>query len=257
MGVATPDADLAFAMRLADEAGSMALVYFDRGIGSELKPDGTAVTEADRAVERFLREQLTSHRPGDALLGEEYGAGGSGDRTWIIDPIDGTVAFANGDPDWRVHLALEVRGIVTVAVVVAPASGRRWFAAEGRGAFESPWPPDGQAPQRLAVSATSRLADGHIEAWPLEGEVSRVGRIASLPTAVVPVAVARGNLDAFVIDCCHAWDHAPWILIVEEAGGRFSDWTGGRSAHHRGGVFSNSALHDPLLKCLSLPRSVS
>lgn len=146
MGVATSDADLAFAMRLADEAGSMALVYFDRRIGSELKPDGTAVTEADRAVERYLREQLTSHRPGDALLGEEYGAGGSGDRTWIIDPIDGTVAFANGDPDWRVHLALEVRGIVTVAVVVAPASGRRWFAAEGRGAFESPWPADGQAP---------------------------------------------------------------------------------------------------------------
>lgn len=143
-------------MRLADEAGSRALAYFGRGIGSELKLDGTPVTEADRAVERFLRDQLTSQRPRDGMLGEEYGAGGSSGLNWIIDPIDGTVAFADGDADWRVHLALEVRGFVTVAVVVAPASGRRWFAAEGRGAFESAWPGDGQAPQRLAVSATSR-----------------------------------------------------------------------------------------------------
>lgn len=253
----TPETDLALATRLADEAGSIALAFFDRGIGSEVKSDGTPVTEADRDVERFLREQLTTQRPDDALLGEEYGAAGAGTRTWIIDPIDGTGAFAEGDPDWRIHLALEVGGIVRVAVVVAPAKARRWSAAEGCGAYESAWPDDGVSAHRLAVSATSRLHEAHIEMWPLEGDMSQIARVVSLPTTVVPVAVARGGLDAFVIDCCHAWDHAPWILIIEEAGGRFSDWSGGRSAHRRGGVFSNTALHESLLPSVGLPRSAS
>ena len=139
---------------------------------------------------------------------------------------------------------------MVVAVVVAPALGLRWWAATGQGAFESPWPAADGPATRLAVTTTPTLADAHIEAWPLDGELEALRDVAAQPTAVVPVAVARGTLDAFVVDCCHAWDHAPWILITVEAGGRFSDWAGGESPHHQGGVFSNRALHDELLAFL-------
>ncbi|MET0426226.1 MAG: inositol monophosphatase family protein, partial [Actinoplanes sp.] len=102
--------DLPLAFDASDRAAGLALSYFDAAVSAVLKADGTPVTEADRAVERLVRETLSSARPDDALLGEELGRLGESERVWIIDPVDGTTFFSRHDPNWRVHLALEIAG---------------------------------------------------------------------------------------------------------------------------------------------------
>ena len=99
--------DLQLAFDTSDLVAELALAHFESGVSPTLKTDGTPVTEADRAVERLLRETLSEARPEDAFLGEELGQLGESDRVWILDPIDGTGFFSRGDPNWRIHVALE------------------------------------------------------------------------------------------------------------------------------------------------------
>ncbi|MHB8340606.1 MAG: inositol monophosphatase family protein, partial [Mycobacteriales bacterium] len=154
--------DLALALALADAADRVTLARFGAlDLVVDAKPDHTPVTDADRAVEQRLRELLAAERPGDAVLGEEYGAAGVGARRWILDPIDGTKNFLRGVPVWATLIALEVDGAVTTGVVSAPALGRRWWAARGQGAYR-----DGQ---RLAVSSVRELADAFVSYSSLTG----------------------------------------------------------------------------------------
>jgi histidinol-phosphatase len=136
--------DLQLAFEVEDMAAELALAHFESGVSATLKADGTPVTEADRAVERLLRETLAQARPDDAFLSEELGQLGESDRVWILDPIDGTAFFSRGDPNWRIHVALEVQGITEVAVVTSPALRRCWWATRGGGSFESSWPREEQ-----------------------------------------------------------------------------------------------------------------
>jgi histidinol-phosphatase len=245
-------ADRELAFHASDMAADLALTYFEAGVTAMPKADGTPVTEADRAVERLIRETLTAARPEDVLLGEEFGRIGTSDRVWIIDPIDGTSFFTRRDPNWRVQIALEVAGRTELAVVTAPALRRRWWATRGGGAFESSWPREEIEPRRLAVSTTSRLAEARLEAL----DTTRVGLppVTRPPSSALPlVELVRGEIDAFLVERYSIWDHAPWILIVEEAGGRFTDPSGGRRGDQGGGVYSNAALHDELLGALQYP----
>lgn len=130
--------DLAFARVLADAADRISLELYQ---GAELlvvtKPDHTEVSEADQAVEDRLRCLLGRHRPEQGVLGEERGAHGSQRVRWVIDPIDATRSFIRG-LDWTggaTLLALEVDGRVEVAMISAPAMGRRWWALRGQGTF--------------------------------------------------------------------------------------------------------------------------
>jgi fructose-1,6-bisphosphatase/inositol monophosphatase family enzyme len=118
--------DLRLAFDVSDLAAELALAHFESGVSATSKPDGTPVTEADRAVERLLRERLSGARPEDAFLGEELGRSGVSDRLWILDPIDGTGFFSRRDPDWRIQVALEVAGDTRLAVVTSPALRRCW-----------------------------------------------------------------------------------------------------------------------------------
>jgi histidinol-phosphatase len=247
-------ADLRLAFATSDLAADLALAYFEAGVSATPKADGTPVTEADRAVERLIRETLAASRPEDALLGEEHGRLGESDRVWIIDPVDGTSFFSRRDPNWRVHLALEVAGITEIAVVTAPALRRCWWATRGGGAFESSWPRTEAEPTRLEVSATSTLADARLDAL---DDVSRARLPPSAthaPASPLPlVGLVRGEIDAFLAERYFIWDHAPWILLVEEAGGRFTDRTGGRAGDRGGGLYSNAHLHGQLLSVLEYP----
>ena len=246
--------DLQLAFDTSALAAELALAHFESGVSATLKVDGTPVTEADRAVERLLRETLSEARPDDAFLGEELGRLGESDRIWILDPIDGTSFFSWGDPNWRVQIALEVHGTTEVALVTAPALRRCWWATRGGGSFESSWPREETQTRRLKVSTTSTLADA------LLGAVDDASRARLPPSAarapatpVPPVELVRGEIDAFLAECCHIWDHAPWVLLVEEAGGRFTDRTGGRSSDQGGGLYSNASLHSQLLAALQYP----
>ena len=246
--------DLRLAFDTSDLAADLALAHFETGVSATLKADGTPVTEADHAVERLLRETLSAARPDDAFLGEELGRLGTSDRVWILDPIDGTSFFRSGDPNWRIHVALEVRGTIEVAVVTAPALRRRWWATRGGGSFESSWPREDDTTRRLRVSTTSTLADAVIDALDDESRARLPPSAARAPASALPlVELVRGEIDGFLAECCHVWDHAPWVLLVEEAGGRFTDRTGGRASDRGGGLYSNAGLHRQLLASLHYP----
>jgi fructose-1,6-bisphosphatase/inositol monophosphatase family enzyme len=243
------DTDLAIAHGLADRAAVVAMRFFEAGVPATSKADGSPVTEADTAVERLLREGLAALRPDDAILGEEMGASGTSARTWIIDPIDGTNFFAEGSPHWRVQIALEDDDDLVVAVVDAPALGVRWWATRGGGTFERG--ADGTV-RRLAVSTTSALSDAVVTCYPptVESRLPDEVQLRTFDRFTLPEMI-RGEIEAFYVDCCQVWDHAPWVLIVQEAGGRFTDHDGGRSPAKSGGLYSNAAVHDALLAGIS------
>lgn len=246
--------DLRLAFDASDLAAEVALGYFASGVAATLKADGSPVTEADRAVERLLRETLSQARPDDAFLGEEFGRLGESDRVWILDPIDGTGFFSRGDPNWRIHVALEVRGTTEVAVVTSPALRRCWWATRGGGSFESSWPREESDTRRLQVSRTPTLTDAVLEALDDESRARLPPSAARPPRSPLPlVELVRGEIDAFLAERYHTWDHAPWVLLVEEAGGRFTDRTGGHATDQGGGLYSNAILHSQLLASLRYP----
>ena len=241
-------ADLDLALRCSDAAAELALTYFGAGVVTATKADGTPVTAADRAVEHLLRQMLASEVPGDAVLGEELGRLGESERLWILDPVDGTSFFSRRDPNWRVHVALEVAGNTEVAVVTAPALRCQWWATRGGGAFESSWPHERNA-KRLRVSRTASLAGALVDALGPESRGRLPDEATLAPPSPLPlVELVRGEIDGFLAECCHVWDHAPWILLVEEAGGRFTDRAGGRRGDQGGGLYSNANLHTELLR---------
>jgi fructose-1,6-bisphosphatase/inositol monophosphatase family enzyme len=246
--------DLQLAFDTSDLAAELAHAHFESGVSATLKADGSPVTEADRAVERLLRETLSQARPDDAFLGEELGQLGESDRVWILDPIDGTRFFSRGDPNWRIHIALEVRGTTEVAVVTSPALRRCWWATRGGGSFESSWPREEGKTRRLKVSTTSTLADAVLDALDNESRARLPPSAARAPTSPLPlIELVRGEIDAFLAERYHKWDHAPWVLLVEEAGGRFTDRTGGHASDQGGGLYSNAILHSQLVASLHYP----
>jgi histidinol-phosphatase len=239
------DADLAFALELADVADALSLPRFRAvDLRVETKPDLTPVTDADRAVERALRERVARDRPGEGVFGEEEG-NGDGAVRWILDPIDGTRNFSRGVPVWATLIALERDGAVTTAVVSAPALGRRWWAERGGGAFA-----DGEVIRVSAVAALRDAAVSCSHARDLAAFEPRVWHARGIGDFWQHVLVAEGALDAAVDAELELWDYAAVALIVTEAGGRVTAPDG--SAPRPGGqlVASNGLVHDEALALL-------
>jgi histidinol-phosphatase len=222
--------DLAFALSLADDADAISLARFRAAdLHVETKPDLTPVSEADRAVETALRERLARERPGEAVLGEEEG--GDDRSGWILDPIDGTRNYTRGIPIWATLIAFEDR----VAVVSAPALRRRWWAVRGEGAFV-----DGK---RLRVSAIDRVEAAtllYALDRPLPTRAWDAWHLRGLGDFWAHMLVAEGAAEV-AIDApgLAIWDRAAIAVIVEEAGGRFTEH-----------VSSNALLHDEALSAL-------
>jgi histidinol-phosphatase len=255
-----PDApdDLQLALELADVADRITLDRFRADdLVVETKPDLTPVSEADKAVERAIREQLATARPGDAVMGEEYGSSAEGvgnGRRWVIDPIDGTKSYVRGIPVWATLLALQDRGEVSVAVASAPAIGRRWWASRGQGAFMRDGL--GDSPRPLRVSAIRELGDAHlsyadIEDWQnlgrLDAALALAGscwRSRSLGDFWAYMLVAEGAIEIALDPVASLWDLAAPQLIVEEAGGRFSDLGGARTADGGDAIATNGPVHE-------------
>jgi histidinol-phosphatase len=252
----TLSADLDLAHLLADQADAITLARFRaQDLRVSAKPDLTPVSDADVAVEEQVRATLADARPGDAVLGEEQGLTGAGPRQWVIDPIDGTKNFVRGVPVWASLVALRVDGRVEVGVVSAPALGRRWWAARGQGA----WAGSRAAPEPIRVSAVSRLADAHLSysslpGWEAQGRLAglldlsrRCWRTRAFGDFWSHVLVAEGAVDASFEPEVSLWDLAPLQVIVEEAGGRFTDLSGAPRADGGSCVCSNGVLHEEVL----------
>ncbi len=222
---------------LADAADDITMRRFRAlDLRVEAKPDLTPVSDADLATEDALRNLLRRGRPRDAMLGEEFGQTGSSQRCWVIDPIDGTKNFVRGVPVWATLIGLMVDGEVTVGVVTAPALGRRWWAARGGRAWT------GRSLTKATncqVSGVASLADASLSysglsTWQDERAAGRVPG----PGPVRPggsraygdfwshMLVAEGAVDISAETDVKLWDLAALQVIVEEAGGMFTDLTG-------------------------------
>jgi histidinol-phosphatase len=241
--------DLALARRLAVLATEVALDYFARGVSADQKPDGTPVTAADVHIERVLSSELAKERPGDAVLGEELGAQGSSSRRWILDPIDGTAYFLRGQPDWGTHVALEVDGRVVVGVITRPATSRCYFASRGAGAFRSEVALDSPA-TRLRVSAQANLAHSRVTTWTRATD-PLIERLKAAAVWVEPAVdnilrITEGELEVVVDRLGKAWDHAPAVVLVEEAGGSYSDAHGGHRLDLGEGRYTNGRVRAEL-----------
>ncbi|HEY8407652.1 MAG TPA: inositol monophosphatase family protein [Gaiellaceae bacterium] len=243
-------ADLDFALALADEADALSLPRFRAvDLRVETKPDLTPVTDADRTVERALRERIARERPGETVLGEEEGDEG-GDVRWILDPIDGTKNFSRGIPVWASLIALERDGVVVCGVASAPALGHRWWAARGEGAYR-----DGE---RIGVSKIARLEEATVSFSRSGLRDPRTIELALAAWHAQPFSdfwahllVAEGGVDAAAEHVMNTWDNAVLQVIVEEAGGRFTDLAGKSRIDGGSGVSTNGLLHDEVLARLT------
>ena len=212
--------DLAFALSLADDADAISLARFRaHDLRVETKPDLTPVSEADHEVEAMLRERLARERPGDAVLGEEEG--GEDASGWILDPIDGTRNYTRGIPVWATLIAYAER----IAVVSAPALGRRWWAERGAGAFVDGTP--------IRVSAIAELENATVLYGlerPPPARAYDAWHVRGFGDFWAHMLVAEGAAEAaFDASGLKIWDWAPMKILVEEAGGRYEDsvsWNG-------------------------------
>ena len=235
------------------------MAHFGREVHKWSKADGSLATKADVAVEDALRAALAHERPDDAVLGEERGESGRSSRRWILDGIDGTIEFAGRSPDWGTLIALEIDGRVVLGVCDQPAHRRRYWAARGSGAFRSP--ASTETPQRLRVSVVDSLHAARTYIPPPEWLPNdRARRIANaIAVATNPeehadhpaLQIATGGYDLVMFCLAGPWDLAAPSVIVEEAGGRFSDLDGRASLASGHALFTNGLLHDEVLRVVA------
>jgi histidinol-phosphatase len=255
-----PDLELAF--RLADVADEVTLRWWSPdGVASTAKVDGSPVTEADVATEEAVLAAMREARPGDGFLGEEVGErSGTTGRRWIIDGIDGTRFFAAGLPTWGTLIALECDGEIALGMSSSPAQDRRWSAFRGEGAFRGR--SSGRStPTRIHVSTKRTMRPDLVVTNPAHRTLTThhqqvLERLAGGRPPDRPWShqnrVAEGEADLCVWFCGDIWDHAAPSILVEEAGGRFSDHWGGTRLDSRTAVYSNGARHDEVLDALAL-----
>lgn len=242
------------AKRAAALAGEVIMPLYRTGLAVDFKADKTPVTEADRRAERVMRDFLAAECPGHGILGEEYGeTAGDGRNRWILDPIDGTKSFIHHVPLFGTLVALEQDGEPVIGVIACHGVGETAYAAKGGGAFI-----DG-VPAR--VSNTADLADATVLTTSIAGltrfrrsAVDTLSREAGMfrgwGDCYGYLMVAAGRADAMIDPQMNLWDVAALVPIVNEAGGRLTQWTGEPSVGDSA-VATNGLLHDALLAAIS------
>jgi histidinol-phosphatase len=247
------------AIAICDEADKMALAGFRRDIVIDTKPDRTYVTEVDRSIEHLVRDRLRGTYASCGFVGEEEGTeGADASMLWYIDPIDATANFIRGIPVFATLLAVALDGELQLAVVSAPALRERWLAWRGGGAW--------RGSERISVSKVAAIEESQL----LYGSRRADVRSGLMPgfDAVMEAAwrtrgfgdfwgymlVAEGAAEGMLETGAHPWDWAAPLVIVEEAGGRFTTATGERAIDGASAVATNGRIHDELLSRLHTTR---
>ena len=241
------------AVALAREAGKLTLGWFrSADLAVDDKHDGTPVTAADRAAERFVREQLASAYPDDTIIGEEEADfEGSSGRRWIVDPIDGTKAFTHGVPLYSTLLAFEDEHGPAIGVIELPALGETVYAARGLGCFCN------GAPARVSDRDRVRgsyLTTSGFDYWTEESLAAVRASGMFMRTwgdGYGYALVATGRVEAMVDPIAAAWDIAAMPVIIGEAGGRFTDFDGATRLDGGSGLATNGRIHDDVLKLVT------
>jgi histidinol-phosphatase len=264
------------ALTWCGDADAVAMDHFRGRPTTTRKPDRSFVTEADTAIERLLRERIADAYPGHGIVGEEYGteAGGASVR-WIVDPIDATHNYLRGVPVFATLIAVERDGEVQAGVISAPALGTRWYAWRGGGAWAAGSglgtaaagsATDRQAggrPRPLAVTGISDLAEAQVitsASRDLRADGRAPGTDALLAAAWRErgfgdfwgyALLAEGAAEAMIEVGLKIWDIAAPAVIVEEAGGRVTDFEGRRILDGGTTLATNGVLHDRIRSVLT------
>jgi histidinol phosphatase-like enzyme (inositol monophosphatase family) len=247
---------LAVAVEVAREGGRRTLAHFQAGGAVDTKSDGTPVTRADREAEAAMRARIARTFPDHAILGEEEGeSGGRGRWRWIIDPLDGTRTFVRGVPLFGTLVGIEHDDEPVVGVIHLPALDETVAAARGEGCT---W--NGR---RCRVSGVGGLGDALLVVTDERAARARsaayerlAGRTAMQRTwadCYGYALVATGRADLALDPAMNVWDCAALLPVIEEAGGRFTDWRGRRTIRGGEAVATNGTLHDETLRLLAEP----
>jgi len=252
-----PEPSLSALLDVARDAawagGRRTLAYFNTGVAVETKADATPVTIADREAEALMRRIIARAFPDHAILGEEEGeTEGRAPYRWIVDPIDGTKSFVQGVPLYGTLVGVEAHGEPVVGVVYLPALDELIAAAKGGGCTWNGRP--------ARVSSTASLADAVVcasderdarrrsGAWVALADRTRLQR--TWGDCYAYALVATGRADVALDPVMNVWDCAALLPVVEEAGGRFTDWKGVRTIHGGEAVATNGLLHDAVVGVL-------
>lgn len=249
------------ARRAVEAAAAAALAHFQKGVQVERKPDRTPVTVADREAEAAVQRVVREAYPDHGFLGEETGAhAGAGATRWIVDPVDGTKGFTRGRAFWGPLVALEHEGEIVAGAMALPALGEVYWAARGLGA----WLRTGAGePARLAVSGVSAWEDATLSVGephvlfrpPYLERVAALALSAQTARCYGDVAgcalVLKGQAEAWIEAGVQIWDLGPLKILVEEAGGRFTDLEGRPTVASGACVASNGLVHERVLAGLA------
>ena len=248
------------ALGWCDAADEIALRHFRANPVTSRKPDRSFVTEADTAIERLIRARIADAFPDHGVVGEELGADGGGASVrWFVDPIDGTHNFLRGVPIFATLIGVERDGELQAGIVSAPALGGRWFAWRGGGAWSA-----GRlagagregAARRLNVTAIADLAEAQV-VYAGTRDVITSGEAPGFE-ALLDVAwrergfgdfwgyslVAEGAAEVMVEIGLSIWDVAAPVVLVEEAGGRITDFAGHRIFDGGTTLATNGVIHE-------------
>ena len=240
-------------------AGATALPYFRTTLAAEAKADGSPVTIADRNAERAAREWIARRFPGDGILGEEFGEERpTAARQWIVDPIDGTKSFIRGVPLWGSLVAMTDGGQVIAGAAYFPAIDELVAAAVGEGAWWNDVRCHVSGVNALAA-ATITTTDERFLDHPTQGDrwralAPRVAVARSWGDCFGYLMVATGRAEAMVDPVLSAWDAAPFLPIIAEAGGVFTDWSGQATIRGGSAIATNRALAAEIRTALGCPQ---
>jgi histidinol-phosphatase len=249
-----------FALELLDETDAIALRHLARGLTVDTKADATLVTQVDTEIEELLRMRIAAAFPDHGFLGEELGSvAGDGVTRWIVDPIDGTHNLVRGIPVFATLIAVEREGRLVAAAISAPALSRRWHAVRGGGAFAR----DLIGERRIHVSRVAELGEAQVLSSGLQ-PMHRAGygdAVARLANSVWRdrgfgdfwgyMLVAEGAAEVMLEIGPTLWDLAAPALILEEAGGRMTDFSGQASYEGPQALATNGRLHDAVVSLLA------
>jgi histidinol-phosphatase len=240
----------------AQGAGAITLKHFGGALAPEIKGDGTPVTAADRATEIHLRTLIADRYPDHGIIGEEFGETNAGATIrWIIDPIDGTRSFIRGVPLFGVLMAVEIAGAPVVGVAHFPGLGETVAAAVGEGCYWNGGRARVSVVSDLSASAVltsdpAILLDGSMApGW--EHLVRSAALARSWGDCYGHALVATGRAEVMVDPILAAWDAAPFLPILSEAGGRFTDRRGVAGCRGGSGISTNGILHEEVLRILN------
>jgi histidinol phosphatase-like enzyme (inositol monophosphatase family) len=244
---------LDWAVSIARKAGQRTLEFFQSGrFEVQRKADDSPVTMADLQAEQLMRDLIGSEFPRDGIVGEEFGEqpGESGFR-WILDPIDGTKSFITGVPLYSVLVGVLHEDQAVAGVILIPGLDEYVYASRGQGAW---WTQGSREPRPARVSSCEKLAAGAFLTSQVDsfGERNAAEAFTQLEAAASIartwgdgygyLLVATGRAELMVDPIMNLWDAAPLRIVMEEAGGTFTDWKGEPTIHHGEGIATNGRI---------------